>query len=148
MMRKMMGEGTTTWLGSDGKEVVQVTAKDWDAAKELLDQYYKGQDRAGDDKAFAAARKELPAKATVVELIDVMQYAKLIIDVVKPALGAAGTKAPVLNLPAAVKGQPSYIGVAATLEGDSAGMDIVVTAESVQQIYKNYVVPLMKPKGD
>ena len=53
-----------------------------------------------------------------------------------------------LNLPAAVKGQPSYIGVAATLEGDSAGMDIVVTAESVQQIYKNYVVPLMKPKGD
>ena len=92
MMRKMMGEGTTTWLGADGKEVVQVTAKDWDAAKELLDQYYKGQDRAGDDKAFAAARKELPAKATVVELIDVMQYAKLIIDVVKPALGAAGRR--------------------------------------------------------
>ena len=148
MMHKMMGEGMTAWLGTDGKEVVQVTAKDWDAAKKLLDQYYKGENTVGDDKAFAAARKELPAEATVVELIDVMQYANLMIDILKPALAAVGTKAPVLKLPEPVKGQPSYIGFAATLEGDSASMDFVVTAESVQQIYKNYVAPLMKPKGD
>ena len=147
MMQKMMGEGMTAWLGTDGKEVVQVTAKDWDAAKKLLDQYYKGQNTAGDDKAFVAARKELPAQATVVELIDAMQYASLILDFVKPVLEASGAKLPV-KLPEAVKGQPGYIGFAVTLQGDSAGMDFVVTAESVKQIYKNYVAPLMKPKGD
>ena len=155
LMQKMMGEGMTAWLGTDGKEVVQVTAKDWDAAKKLLDQYYKGENTVGDDKAFVTARKELPAEATVVELIDVIQYANLMIDILKPAMEALalastaeGTKAPVLKLPEPVKGQPSYIGFAATLEGDSASMDFVVTAESVKQIYKNWVAPLIQHKGD
>ena len=103
MMHKMMGEGMTAWLGADGKQVVQVTAKDWDAAEKLLDQYYKGQNTAGDDKAFVTARKELPAEATVVELVDAMQYAGLILGILKPALESAGTKAP-FNVPEPVKG--------------------------------------------
>ena len=147
MMRKIMGEGMTAWLGTDGKELVQVTAKDWDAAEKLLDQYYKGENTAGDDKAFVTARKELPARATVVELIDAMQYAGLILEFVKPLMESSGAKLPV-TLPEPVKGQPGYIGFAAALEGDRAGLDFVVTAEAVQQIYKNYVVPLMRHKGD
>lgn len=147
MMAKMMGEGLTAWLGTDGKQVLQVTAKDWDAAKKLLDQYYKGENTVGDDKAFLTARKELPAEATVVELIDAMQYANLILGMVKPLMEAGGTKLPV-KLPEPVKGQPGYIGFAAALQGDAAGMDFVVTAEAVKQIYQNYVAPLMKSKGD
>ena len=147
MMQKIMGESMTTWLGADGKVVLQVTAKDWDAAQKLLDQYYKGTNPAGDDKAFVTARKELPAEATVVELIDAMQYANLILSFVKPALEASGAKLPV-TLPEPVKGQPGYLGFAAGLKGDAASIDFVVTAESVKQIYKNYVAPLLKPKGD
>ena len=38
------------------------------------------------------ARKELPAEATVVELIDAMQYANLILGFMKPVLEASGAK--------------------------------------------------------
>ncbi len=147
MMRKLMGESMTAWLGAGDKEVVEVTAKDWESAEKLLDQYYKGENTVGEDKAFVTARKELPAKATFVELIDAMQYAGMILDFVKPLMESSGAKLPV-TLPEAVKGQPGYIGFAAALEGDRAGMDFVVTAESVKQIYKNYVAPLMQHKGD
>ena len=147
MMRKLMGESMTAWLGAGDKEVVEVTAKDWETAEKLLDQYYKGENTVGEDKAFVTARKELPAKATFVELIDAMQYAGMILDFVKPLMESSGAKLPV-TLPEAVKGQPGYIGFAAALEGDRAGMDFVVTAESVKQIYKNYVAPLMQHKGD
>jgi hypothetical protein len=149
MLHKMMGEAMTAWVGADkeAKTVVQVSAKDWAVAEKLLDQYYKGENTVGGDKAFLTARKELPAKATVVEMIDMVQYVGLILDYVKPLLESAGTKVP-FKLPEPVKGSPGYVGFAATLEGDTAGMDLVVTAESVKQIYKNYVAPLMKPKGD
>ena len=148
-MRKMLGEGVTAWVGADkeAKEVVQVSAQDWAAAEKLLDQYTKGVNTVGDDKAFVTARKELPAKATVVEMIDAVQYVGLILDFVKPLLASGGTKVP-FQLPEAVKGTPGYVGFAVTLEGDAASTDFVVTAEAVRQIYKNYVAPMLKPKGD
>ena len=44
-MKKMMGEGVNSWFGSDGKVYVQVTAKDWEAARRQLDEYLDGDRR-------------------------------------------------------------------------------------------------------
>src|SRR5262249_17764080 len=39
MMTKMMGSQQQSWFGSDGKAFVEVTAKDWNAARVMLESY-------------------------------------------------------------------------------------------------------------
>jgi hypothetical protein len=145
-MKKLMGESLNTWVGTDGKEIIQVFAKDWEGAEKLLDQYSNGKDTVGEDKAFAAARKGLPAEATFLMEIDVVQYTAVILDFIKPIIEAS---APPLaaNFPKPVKGAPGYVGMAVTLSPERGGFDLVVTAEAVKEIYQDYVSPLL-PKGN
>jgi hypothetical protein len=141
-MKKMMGEEMNAWIGADGKSVIQVTAKDWDSAQKVLDQYFKGEGGAGDDKSFAAVRKALPEQASVVALIDVVQAVGDILDFVKPILDASG--APVPNkFPKPIKGKPGFIGFAITLEPDRCGCDLSVASDAVKQIYQGYISPLL-----
>src|SRR5207248_41751 len=51
-MRSLLGEGTDFWVGTDGKTLVQIAAKDWTAAKALLDRYQKGEKTLGDSQAY------------------------------------------------------------------------------------------------
>jgi hypothetical protein len=141
-MKKLMGEETNAWIGADGKAVIQVTAKDWESAQKMLDNYYKGTGGIGQDKAFAAARKQLPKQATFLGMIDAVQAVGEIMEFVKPIMESAGAHLPP-NFPTTVKGKPGFIGAALTLGTEGGGIDVVVTAEAVKQIYQGYVVPLM-----
>ena len=122
-MKKLMGESLNTWVGSDGKEIVQVYGKDWAAAKKLLDQYFEGTDAVGADKAFVARRKELPHEATFLMEMDVIQYGAAILDFMKPML-AASAPGVAANIPNPVKGTPGYIGMAVTLSPDAAALTL------------------------
>src|SRR5262249_39179029 len=79
MWKKLLGEKMNYWFGTDGKVVVQVIAKDWKAAEKLLDQYFTGKDTVGAVQAFADARKEMPADATMLVLVDLVRYAGTIV---------------------------------------------------------------------
>ncbi len=72
-LKQLLGDGLNLWFGTDGKTFVQVTAADWDSAEKQLDGYFKGENPVGGDAAFAVARRQLPAKATVWMLIDVVR---------------------------------------------------------------------------
>ena len=63
-LQKIAGDDVGVWFGSDGKEFVQATGKDWFAARRQLDQYFASDGTAAKDEAFAAVRKELPAEAS------------------------------------------------------------------------------------
>jgi len=143
-MKKLMGESLNSWIGTDGKEIVQVMAKDWKSAEKLLDQYFKGADTAGADKAFAAVRKELPPEATFLMQIDAVQYVAVILDFVKPLIEAS---APPLaaKFPKPIKGTPAYLGVAVTLTPERGGFDFFVSSDAVKQIYQGYISPLLPP---
>ena len=60
-LKKLIGEEVNAWIGADGKSVIQVTAKDWESAQKMLDQYFKGpRRRRGQDvrrRPQAAARR-------------------------------------------------------------------------------------------
>ena len=145
-MKKLMGDSVNCWIGTDGKEIIQVFAKDWTSAEKLLDQYSKGADTVADDKAFAVSRKELPAEATFLMEIDAIQYTAVILDFVKPLIEVSAPQA-AAKFPAPIKGTPGYVGVAVTLTPERGGFDLFVSSDAVKQIYQGYISPLL-PKGD
>jgi hypothetical protein len=144
--KKMMGEGVNTWVGTDGKAVLQITAKDWADARKLLEDHFNGTGTAGSTAAFRDVRKELPAEATVVTLIDFVRYAGIILDFAKPIIE---NSVPLpLKIPSAPANAPAtYSGAAITLKGDRAGLDIFISAETVHGFYLAYVQPILQGFG-
>ncbi len=140
-LKKLIGEEVNAWIGADGKSVIQVTAKDWESAQKMLDEYSKGPG-VGEDKTFAAARKQLPDEATAVVLLDAVQAVGDVLDFAEPLLKSSGVNLPP-NFPTAVKGKTGFVGFALTLKPDGGAVDFVVTAEAVKQIYQGYVSPLL-----
>ncbi len=142
-MKKLMGEEVNVWIGTDGKSVIQVTAKDWESAQKTLDQYFKGQGTVGEDKAFTAARKLLPKQASAVVVVDVVQYVGDILDFITPILQSSGAPGLPAKFPKPVKDKPGFVGFAATLRPDHGAMDFAVPAETVKLVYDSYVSPLL-----
>jgi hypothetical protein len=136
-MKKMLDEKTTYWFGTDGKRYVQISAKDWDAAKKLLDDYTAAGEKVGTDKAFQAVRTSLPAEATQLVAAEVTStltglggYMKSVLESVP---GFPGGDIPELK---PVKGQaPAFVGVAVVLKPGSAGFTAVAPAAAVTAAY-------------
>ena len=141
-MKKLMGEELNSWIGVDGKSVINVMGKDWESAKKTLNQYTKDQGAIGDDKGFTAVRKELPEQASVVAVMDVVQYAGDLLDFATPILQASGAPLPA-KFPKAVKDKPGFAGFAITLRSDGVALDVAVPAETVKLVYESYVSPLL-----
>jgi hypothetical protein len=141
--KKMLGEKMNLWFGTDGKVMVQVAAKDWAGAQRLLDQYAKGAKRVGDVPAFRDVRKELPAEATMLGVVDMVQYLGVVADFAKPLLGNFMPLPP--GFPAAGKGQPTYVGGALTLRPQRGSVDGFISAASVHEFYQRFIKPLRPP---
>jgi hypothetical protein len=145
-LRRFLGEKQTTWIGTDGKVVLQVTASDWAAAEKLLDNYAKGTHSAGTLAAYRDIRKELPAEASAIALVDVVRGVGVILEFTKPILENV-IPVPV-KLPAAPANvASSYSGGALTLKGRRAGVDLFISATTIHGIYQHYVQPVISGFG-
>src|SRR5581483_84082 len=126
------------WFGTNGKQVVTVTAKDWDAAKARLDAYLSGSKPLGKDPAYQATRKQLPAEATVIALADAGRFTIAFGDYMLGLFKAMQNQLP-FNLPDAmkpVKTKTSYLGFAVTLKPQTAAFDMFLPVTGVQEIRK------------
>lgn len=135
-MKKLMPEKQTLWFGSDGKRFVQVTAKDWDAAKKLLDEFTSPKAKAGDDPQFALTRKQLPADAGYLMLTDAVGLLSMLSEYAGTLGGAIpGAEA---DLPkfGKVKSDPAYIGVAVVAKKGTARFDLFVPVAAVKATVK------------
>ena len=132
-LRKLVGDGVGVWFGTDGRRLVEATGQDWFAAKRLLDPYFTSDGVVGRDDAFAAVRRELPAEASAVVMIDAVQCAGALMDFLRPLNDAPGGQGP--KLPA-IKGKPAFVGASLTLRPDRVEGDLFVSADAVQQLYK------------
>jgi hypothetical protein len=141
-LTKLLGENMNIWFGTDGKVLVQVVAKDWKSAEKLLEQYLNEKDTAAAVKAFGETRKELPDEATLLGLIDVVQYFGTIVEVMKPLAGVA-VPLPA-NFPAMPeKGKASYVGGAVTLKADRGSLDLFISTSAANEFYKCFVAPFL-----
>ncbi len=70
-VKKMLGGDTVkSWFGTDGKIVVNVSARTADEAKALLTSALSGKGSIGEAPAYAALRKSLPAQANALYMIN------------------------------------------------------------------------------
>jgi hypothetical protein len=138
-LKHSLGDGMNMWFGSDGKTVVQATAKDWAAAKKMLEEYFQGKEVLSGNASYQATRKELPAEANLLMFMDAARYghyiAKTIGEMMKNLPGAPGgggdVKAP--------EGKPSYIGLAVVLQPRHGALDIWVPVDAVKIFIKIFV---------
>lgn len=125
--KRQLKEKTTIWVGTDGKLVAELTAPDWDAAKKLLDDYLDGKNTIGSDPGFQLTRKNLPADATAIYLIETAQVITMLVEQAK-GIGQAipGGGFPQLGSVKPAKGEPTYLGVALTLKPQVGTADLFV----------------------
>jgi hypothetical protein len=140
LMKKWYGEDIHVWFGTDGKSVVQVTAKNFKEAQTLLDQFSKGQKTVGAESAFKDARKQLPKEATIVAMVDVPAYSKMMVDMFQAMMPLP------IPLAAPAKGKTSYAGAAVTIKPERAGLDLWIPGATAQEIYK-IIEPVIKMFG-
>jgi hypothetical protein len=139
-MKGMFGEKNNTWFGTNGKVVVQINAADWPAARKLLEQYSKGTNTAGDMKALRDVRKEMPARTSVLGLIDAVQMFGSIAEALKPLLG---NQVPPNWPNKPDKDAVGFVGLAVTLQPRRGGLDLFISADAAKEFYKAVVKPFV-----
>ncbi len=134
--RTLGGEEIKFWFGTDGKTVLQVSGADWVAAKALAEAGLATGKSIGTDEAFQATRKQLPADASMLTILDTGRTAYAIFDLVKESVkGIPGFP---LQLPDVKEpmGTAAYVGIAVVLKPGHGGFEFFVPTAAVAQIRK------------
>jgi hypothetical protein len=129
-IKKAVSEKMTVWIGTDGKTVVQTMAKDWDAAKGALDQYLGGKKPISATDGYKLTRKNLPADASLLMLMETSQTLTTLVDTLRAMEGTI-PNFPKIGAVKPLKGDPSFIGIAVTLKGDAATANVFVPATAI-----------------
>lgn len=136
MKRGLGGDAVRYWFGTDGKTVLQVTGTDWANAKALVEGYLAGGPGVGKDEAYQFTRKQLPAAASMLAVLDAGRAGHSLMGLVRDASapGVPAAKAP--------DGKPAYIGAAVVLTAGHGSFELFVPAAAVAQIRK-LIEPLL-----
>ncbi len=144
-LKKQMREKTTTWVGTDGKVVVQLTAKDWDAAQKVLAEYVDAKTPVGTEPGFALTRKNLPADATLLMMAETSELITTLVEQAK-TVGQAipgGGGIPPIGKVKPVKGEATFVGVALTLKPETATLDVFIPGTGLN-VAARMLAPLFK----
>lgn len=129
--KRAVPEKAAMWVGTDGKVVARVMAKDWDAAKTLLDQYLGARETVGANAGFKRVREQLPAETNLVVIAEMEAAVNLLVNSMRPALDAI-PGAPQLGVVKKADGPPAYLGLAVTLKGETATVTGFVPVQSIE----------------
>jgi hypothetical protein len=143
--RTIGGDESIVWLGTDGKTVLQLAAREWADAKALAEAYLSKAAPLAKDEAYQFTRKQLPAEATLLVVLDTAQTAYSLYGAFQ---GAAGAVPGFPNAPPDAKapaGKPAYIGMALVLRPGHGGFELFVPAAAVDPVRK-LVEPLLDDK--
>lgn len=141
-LKRSLSEDTTMWIGTDKKVVIHVTAKNWEAAKELLDRYRDGKQTVGADAGFKLTRAQLPASANYLLIAETGSAITMLVESLRSA-GEALPGFPHIPKLIAPKGDPTYVGVAVVLKGEAASITAFVPAGALAVAGK-MIAPLFK----
>ncbi len=129
-LKRTVSEKMTLWLGTDGKTVIQVTAKDWATATGLIDGFSESKKSVGDTAGFALTRKNLPADANLLLMVETGYTLTTLIDALR-AMQDVVPGFPKIGNVTPLKGDPTFIGVAVTLKGDTATLNLFVPCAAI-----------------
>ena len=135
-LKRTTPEKAAHWVGTDGKVVVRVTAKDWKAAKTLLDKYLDGKEQLGANVAFKRVREQLPPEANLIVVAEIESAITGLVTSLKGAADAIPGFPRLGPLKKLEGGTPAYIGFAVTLKGDIATITGYVPAAAIESARK------------
>jgi hypothetical protein len=122
MLESMFGGDTIrTWHGTDGKVVLSVVAKSWDAAKAQIDAYLDGKATLGATAAYQAIAAKLPKTAAIVGLVSAQGFVKQL-----TAQFAGMLNNPQLQPPGDLPAEPALMGGSVTPQKDGYSFRAVV----------------------
>lgn len=128
--KRAVPEKAAMWVGTDGKVVARIMAKDWEAAKKLLDQYLAAKDAVGATAGFKRVREQLPAEANLVVIAELEAAVNGLVNSMRAAADAV-PGFPQLGVVKKADGPPAYLGLAVTLKGETATVTGFVPAQSI-----------------
>jgi hypothetical protein len=134
-VKRTVSEKMSVWIGTDGKTVVQTSAKDWAAATAALDRFREGKNAVADTPGFKLTRKNLPPEASQLILMETAHTITTIVDTLRGLEGAV-PDFPKIGKVKPVTGEPSYVGIAVTLKGDAATANLFVPGAAIADARK------------
>jgi hypothetical protein len=129
-LKRLVTENMTLWIGTDGKSVVQASGKDWDTAAKALDEYLDGKKSLGDTPGYKLTRKNLPQEASHLIMLETAKTATMMIESFRSMSGSI-PDLPRIGKPKPAKGDATFVGVAVTLKGDTARLDLFVPGTAI-----------------
>jgi len=141
-LKRNLTEVSTMWIGTDKKVVVQIVAKDWDEAKGLLDRYRDRKQSIGANAGFKLTRSQLPAQANFLMVAETTSALSTMFESIR-SMGEAVPNFPQIPNLAAPKGEPTFVGVAVVLKGETASVTAFVPTSAIAAAGK-YLAPLFK----
>jgi hypothetical protein len=143
--RTVGGDESMVWVGTDGRVVLQLSAAKWDDAKALAEAYLSPAARLEQDEAFQFTRKQLPAEATMLVVLDTAQTVYSLYGIFQGAAGAVPGLSKAQPNAKAPAGKPAYIGIALVLRPGHGGFDVFIPATAADPV-RRLVKPLLEEK--
>jgi hypothetical protein len=131
-MKKTMLEKPQQWFGTDGKSYMEVTAKDWDTAKVLIEKTLADKDTINEDKEAVALRKQLPSETTWMLMMDTSSMVNSIVqgrENLPDTPGIPGASLPAIKM---VTAKGTFLGMALTVKPTGVRFDTFVPTAAVK----------------
>ncbi|GEM_PF-334669 len=142
LLKKALGLSVNIWIGCSAKEVLLLTGKSWETAKNNLTKKPNPSEILENISHYPIARKDLPQKSSLLLLLDPLLYLKMIAEIVVELEGLQ--KVNPRNLPELEGYKPVFVGLALVFEENRLSTDGLISSESVKEIYYRLIKPFLE----
>jgi hypothetical protein len=129
-LKKANVEKGLRWIGTDGKTLLTITAKDWATARAALDAYLDGKSAVGADTQFQVTRGQLPTDANLILIAETATAVESAVEAARTAGEALPGGLHVGNVKK-VKGAPTYLGLSLTLKNETVTLSAFVPNSAI-----------------
>jgi hypothetical protein len=138
VLRKVVGESTTVWVGSNGEQVVNLLAANWEDAQKQLDAYLANDQGIGQTESFKKVRAQLPDRVRSLYMVDMQTGTRQVLAEARQATGDEDLRAG-QGMPE----QPAMVGMAVVAEPDGLRFSGFVPSE-VGPVVEKGIIPLIE----
>ncbi|WP_169975182.1 hypothetical protein [Tautonia rosea] len=137
-LRRIVGQSTTLWVGTDGSKALSVLAENWEDAQSQIDAYLANDQGIGETESFQKVRAELPDRVRSLTMVDVQTGFRQILGELRQA-----TEEKNLRAPKQTPERPTMIGMAVVAEPDGLRFKSFMPSE-VGPVIEKGIVPLVE----
>lgn len=137
LLRRVVGESTTLFVGTDGTKSLSVLAENWDDAKAQIDSYVANDKGIGQTESFQKVRAQLPDRVRSLTMVDLQTGFRQVLGEVRQATDEE------VRAPQGTPEQPAFIGSSLVAEENGLRFQTFVPSE-VGPVIEKGIIPLIE----